>query len=123
MDAGPKQAYDILDFIKKNVLNISEITRTTKLTQILDSYANKISDEFFVIQNTRNKEAAGVLSDLEYFQKLLMYEQAVESAIDEVIYEMALERKDDVADIHLGDVIDELNLDANEILKMAEEMD
>lgn len=32
---------DILNFIQKNVLNVSEITRTTRLTEILDSYADR----------------------------------------------------------------------------------
>ncbi|MHB1628103.1 MAG: hypothetical protein ACYCVB_06975 [Bacilli bacterium] len=48
---------DHLKFLKERVLNIQDITRSTKLTQILDSYAERVGDEVFVIQNDRKKDA------------------------------------------------------------------
>lgn len=123
MDMQPKITADTLDFVKNQVLNVTDITRTTKLTEILDSYANKVSEQIFVIQNSRNKEAQGILADIDYFQQLLQYKHAVDSAIDDIVYQVALERKDDVADIPLGQVIDELDLDVDEILRMANDVE
>lgn len=52
---------DLLDPILKNVINVSEVSRTEKLSEILDSYANKQNNDIYTIQNTDNKQARGVL--------------------------------------------------------------
>ena len=64
---------DVLKFVKDHVLNISDLTRTSKLAEILELYADKTSDELFVVQNTRNKNGRAVIADLEFFEELLMY--------------------------------------------------
>lgn len=115
---------EMLAFIKNQVLTVTDITRSTKLTEILDSYAAKLpSEEVFVVQNTRNKDAQAVIADLEYFQELLMYKEAVEQAIDEIMYQVASERKDNPAEIDLARVIADQDLDMERIMKLVEDGD
>lgn len=111
---------DVLKFVKDNVLNISDLTRTSKLAEILELYADKTSDELFVVQNTRNKNGRAVIANLEFFEELLSYKEAVEDAIDQTMYQIALERKDEPADISLAQVIAELGLDVNRIAHLSE---
>ena len=111
---------DVLKFVKDHVLNISDLTRTSKLAEILELYADKTSDELFVVQNTRNKNGRAVIADLEFFEELLMYKEAVDTAIDQIMDQIALERKDDQADIPLADVISALNLDVSRIANLSE---
>ena len=112
---------DHLKFLKERVLNIQDITRSKKLTQILDSYAERVSDEVFVIQNDRKKDARAVIADLEYFEELLMYREAVEQAIDDGMDEVVRERKNTIADIPLGQVVAGLDLDVDRIVAMSED--
>ncbi len=111
---------DVLKFVKDNVLNISDLTRTSKLAEILELYADKTSDELFVVQNTRNKNGRAVIANLEFFEELLSYKEAVDEAIDQTMYQIALERKDEPADIALAQVIAELGLDVNRIAHLSE---
>ena len=120
---SPNITSGVLDFIKNNVLNITDITRTSRLTEILDSYANNVSDQIYIIQNSRNKDAQGVLVDIELFQQLLISNQVIEEAIDDIVYQMALERQHDVADIEIEDVLDDMDLDFDEIMQMAKEVE
>jgi len=110
---------DVLKFVKDNVLNISDLTRTSKLAQILELYADKTSDELFIVQNTRNKNGRAVIANLEFFEELLSYKEAVDEAIDQTMYQIALERKDESADISLAQVIAELGLDVNRIAHLS----
>ena len=111
---------DVLKFVKDHVLNISDLTRTSKLAEILELYADKTSDELFVVQNTRNKNGRAVIANLEFFEELLSYKEAVDEAIDQTMYQIALERKDEPADIALAQVIAELGLDVNRIAHLSE---
>ena len=110
---------DVLKFVKDNVLNISDLTRTSKLAEILELYADKMSDELFVVQNTRNKNGRAVIADLKFFEELLRYKEAVDDAIDQIMYQIALERKDEQAEISLAQVISELGLDVNRIAHLS----
>ncbi|HEU4964072.1 MAG TPA: hypothetical protein VFV52_09525 [Bacilli bacterium] len=113
---------DMLQFIKEQVLSISELTRTKKLTDILEMYAkSETCDTVFVVQNSRNKEAQAVIADLDYFQELLLYKEAVDQAIDQVMYEVALERQDDPADIPMAKLVSDLELDVDRIIELSEE--
>lgn len=109
----------MLDFVKKNVLNITDITRTTKLTEILDSYANRKSEEVYIVQNNRNKDAQAVIIDMDFFQELVFYRDAIDNTIDSYMYQVMLERKDDVADIDAATVIDKHELDLDRIMARA----
>jgi hypothetical protein len=111
---------DMIKFLKDQVLTVTDLTRTSKLTDILDSYADKVSPEVFVVQNTKKKNSKAVISDLEYFQELLIYKELVDEAIDDVMYQMALERKGDVANISLAKIIDDHDLDIDEVLALSE---
>ncbi|OUS75161.1 hypothetical protein B1748_18675 [Paenibacillus sp. MY03] len=115
---------EMLAFIKNQVLTVTDITRSTKLTEILDLYAAKLpSEDVFVVQNSRNKDAQAVIADLEYFQELLMYKEAVEQSIDEVMHQLVLERKDKPAEIDLAHVIADQDLDMERIMKLAQDGD
>lgn len=115
-----KTRSDVLKFVKDNVLNISDLTRTSKLAEILELYADKTSDELFVVQNTRNKNGRAVISDLEFFEELLSYKEAVDESVEQLMFEVVSERKNDSADIPLAQVISELDLDVARILRMSE---
>lgn len=50
-----------------------------------------------------------MIADLEFFEELLSYKEAVDDAIDQTMYQVALERKDEQADISLATVGDTVN--------------
>lgn len=114
---------NILEFLKERVLSVSDITRTKKLSEILNEYADKKSSEIFIVQNTKKKNAQAVISDLEYFQELLSYKETVDSSIDDLMYEIAFERKDDTADISLSQIISDNALDTERIFEMVDEVE
>jgi hypothetical protein len=123
MDKPITLTLDILQFIQQNVLNVSEITRTTKLTEILDSYTDKKSEEVYIIQNTRNKGARGVFLDLDYFAELIAIKQLVEESADLIVERTAHDRIHKTAGIGLDTAIARLELndeDVADIMKMAE---
>ncbi|RIV29253.1 hypothetical protein D2Q93_01415 [Alicyclobacillaceae bacterium I2511] len=111
---------DVLKFVKNHVLNISDLTRTSKLAEILELYADKTSDELFVVQNTRNKNGRAVIADLEFFEELLSYKEAIDEAMDQIMFQVALERKDEQAGIPLAHVISELDIDVNRIAQLSD---
>ena len=115
-----KMRTDSLRFLRERVLTVTDIMRTKKLTEILDEYAKGESEDVFVVENTRNKNAKAILLDFEYFERLLTYEEAIENTMDELMYKKTLERKDQPATIDVADVIDQLQLDVEEIIRMSE---
>ena len=115
-----KMRTDSLRFLRERVLTVTDIMRTKKLTEILDEYSKGESEDVFVVENTRNKKAKAVLLDFEYFERLLTYEEAIENTMDELMYKKTLERKDQPATIDVADVIDQLQLDVEEIIRMSE---
>lgn len=115
-----KMRTDSLRFLRERVLTVTDIMRTKKLTEILDEYSKGESEDVFVVENTRNKKAKAVLLDFEYFERLLTYEEAIENTMDELMYKKTLERKDQPATIDVADVIDQLQLDVEDIIRMSE---
>ena len=115
-----KMRTDSLRFLRERVLTVTDIMRTKKLTEILDEYSKGESEDVFVVENTRNKNAKAILLDFEYFERLLTYEEAIENTMDELMYKKTLERKDQPATIDVADVIDQLQLDVEEIIRMSE---
>lgn len=89
----------------------------------MDSYADTISDEIFVVQNGTNKNAKAVLSDLEYFQKLLKYQEIVEQAIDLHTLEVTLQRKNDVGDLSISDVLEDEDITWEEVITCMDEIE
>jgi len=113
----------MLRFVKDHVLTVSELTRTNKLAEILERYASRTSDELYVIQNARNKNAKAVLADLEFIEELLAYKEAVDSALDDWAEEVARERKGDEATLSMAQVVDELDVDIDTVLRLADEVE
>jgi len=114
---------DILKFLNERVLSVTQLTRTKKLTEILDSYSTQEkSTDVYVVQNVK-KPGKAVIADLQYFQELLAYKEAVDRALDLAIEEVALERKETVADIPLAQVIQDNQLDVNRIMKLVEKVE
>lgn len=109
---GKKISSNMLEFLQDNVLNITDLTRTNKLSEILNKFAGEETNEVFVVQNHKNKDATGVLVDLEHYMKLLKLKEIIEHAIDEHMDNVTMERKDDISDIPLRTVIkDDDNID------------
>lgn len=113
---------DILKFLNDRVLSVTQLTRSKKLTEILDSYSQEKSTDVYVVQNVK-KPGKAVIADLEYFQELLSYKEAVDWAIDHAIEEVALERKEAVADLPLSHVIQRNQLDVDRIMKLVHEVE
>lgn len=61
-----------------------------------------------------------MIADLEFFEELLSYKEAVDEAMDQMMYQVALERKDDPAEIPLAQVVSELDLDVSRIARLSE---
>jgi len=106
-----------LNFVRENVLSITDLTRTNKLSEILNRYAGEETEEVFIIQNNKNRDAIGVLVDLEHYQRLLRIQEAVEQSMDEAMYQIAMERIDEKADIPLTDVIEKDDFELNNLLE------
>lgn len=110
-----------IDFLKKNVLNVTDLTRTNKLSEILNQYVGRESEEVYVIQNSKKKNSQAVLIDLDYFEKLLKYKEVIDQAMDDHMYNVALERKDEEATLTLGEVFKDVEFDYDKLIKQIEE--
>ena len=106
---------DTLEFIQDNVLNVTELVRTKKLTQILDQFADVKSTDIYVVQNDKKRNARGVIVDFEYFQELLRYKEAVDAAIDEHMEQVALSRINNPVDVPLEEVLKSEDISFEEI--------
>ena len=122
MSAKKRVTTDILEFLNEQVLTVTQLKRTTKLSEILDSYGKEKSTDVYVVQNTK-KPGKAVIVDLNYFHELLSYKEAIDWAMDQLIEEVALERKDTTADIPLAQIIEENQLDVSRIIKLVEEVE
>lgn len=111
---------DALKLACENALNISDLTRTGKLTAILVRYATNVSDEVFVAQNGRKVKGRAVIADLAYFEELLRCKEAVDAALDRMVEHTAIERQGERAAIPLARVISELDLDVARIVQLSE---
>lgn len=106
-----------LNFVRENVLSITDLTRTNKLSEILNRYAGEETEEVFIIQNNKNRDAIGVLVDLEHYQRLLRIQEAVEQSVDETMYQIATERINEKAYIPLTDVIEDDDFELDKLLE------
>ena len=87
------------------------------LSEILNKYAGKETSEVYVIQNSKNRNAVGVLVDLEHYERLLRIQEALEQAIDESMTNLVLSRKNEIADIALFEVIEDNDFDLDDLVK------
>ncbi|OFW74938.1 MAG: hypothetical protein A2201_02905 [Alicyclobacillus sp. RIFOXYA1_FULL_53_8] len=106
---------DTLNFVQNHVLNVTDLVRTKKLSEILDQYADTKSTEVFIVQNDKKRNAKGVILDLEYFTELLHYKEAVEEAIDDYMIQVVTERKDDLANLTLDEILAESSITKEEL--------
>ena len=90
---------EFIHFLKHNVLNISEITRQNKLTEILNKFAGEKTEEVFIVQNSKNKEAQAAVVDVEYLMELIEYKNKFILAQDEEADEFVYKTDEDLKDI------------------------
>ena len=118
---------EFIHFLKHNVLNISEITRQNKLTEILNKFAGEKTEEVFIVQNSKNKEAQAAVVDVEYLMELIEYKNkfilAQDEEADEFVYKMAIEREGTSATKTLGEVAAMLDLSWENIMKAKDRME
>jgi hypothetical protein len=117
----------MINFFKQNVLSVTDLTRSNKLSEILDSYANKKSEEIFLVQNARNRDALGAIIDVDLLQELLTLREAVSQAADRIVEQMAIERVDTFKpDISLAQALHEAeieDIDVETVLKLSAELE
>ena len=108
-----------LNFLRKNVLNVSDVARTKKLTEILNSFAGTKSEEIFVVQNSKSKDAQGALIDIDYLLELLkykaMFDETLEETANEMLIQTVQERQGAIAAKTVGEVADQFNISWEEI--------
>jgi hypothetical protein len=122
MDKSKKAvSSDTLSFLKNNVYNITDVTRHNKLTEMLELFSQEMTDEVFIIQNAKNKDAKGAFLDLDYFEDLLATKEALDNALDELVEETALQRKNSEATLSLHDVFTEDDIDFDQLMKEIED--
>ncbi len=113
----------VLSFLRDNVIGVTELTRENRLNEILNQYSVGISTDVYIIQNHKKKNALAVLSDLDFFEQLLKYKEAVEDSIDNYMFKIALERQDDEANIPLTAVLEGEDFNVEDIINRASELE
>lgn len=126
ISGGTSITSGMLHFIKNNVLSITDLTRTNKLAEILDSFANRKSEDIFIVQNSRNKDSQGALVDVDLLMELLMIREFVDQAAERIVEGMAVERvhafnpnKSLTQLLHENDI----EIDVDEILRFSEKVE
>ncbi len=105
-----------LNFLKDNVLTVTDLTRSNRLSEILNKYAGEETSEIYVIQNAKNRDATAVLVDLEHYVRLLKIQEVFEKTLDEHMYQIALQRKDEKAVLSLSEVIDANDFELDKLI-------
>lgn len=123
VDKKKRVESNTFSFIKDNVLTITDLTRTNKLSEILNQYAGKETSEVYVIQNSKNRDAVGVLVDMEHYQRLLRLQEIIEETTDAYMYQVALERKKDKTFIPLSEVVKDDDIDLKELVDSLNEVE
>lgn len=127
MKQGLSITSSTLDFIKNNVLSITDSTRTNKLSEILDSYANGKSEDIFIVKNSRNRDAQGAIVDIELLFELLELREAVFEAADRVVEKIAQERLETFApNVGLSEALQQIGverIDPDKIRRLSDELE
>lgn len=79
--------------------------------------SSEVTDEVYIIQNTKNKNAKGAFLDLEFFQELLSYKEAMDEGLDYVMEQEVIARKDHPANLSLSEVFEEDDIDFDSLTK------
>lgn len=120
-EKNPNNIVRTLNFVRSNVLNVSDVTRTKKLTQILNSFAGRKSEEIFVVQNSKKKDAQGALIDVDYLLELLKYkavlEEMLEESVDSLMIETVRERLGLAVTKTIGEVAEQFGISWDELME------
>ncbi|EJQ20145.1 hypothetical protein [Bacillus cereus] len=80
-----------------------------------------------VTKHMHNKESYNIgdytITKTTNFERLKNIEANVDQIIDEIMYETVLERKDEVADIPLSEVMNELDVDIDTIMELMDSIE
>ncbi|MEN6327095.1 MAG: hypothetical protein ABFD18_12945 [Syntrophomonas sp.] len=117
MNKNKQVSSKTLNFLKENILSVTELTRSNKLSEILNKYAGEKTEEVYVIQSSKNRNAAGVLVDLEHYEDLIRLQELFEQTLDDYMYQTALKRQNDIPDIPLSEVVEKGDFDLNSLVK------
>lgn len=115
-----------IHFWMENVMNISEATRQNRLAEILDSYASKKNAGIYIIQNSKKKEAAGVISSVSYH---LSREKAIEKLEEEVlrlndeVLRLKAQLRNDQPVYSFAQAIERLGLDQDDLTDIFDKSD
>lgn len=103
---------EMLKFLQNNVYNVSDLTRKNKLTEILQKFVHP-TEEVFIVENAKNKNAKAAMIDLKYFEDLLRYKEAVDRAIDQMVDKEAIDRlsEGNKEKLQLTDVLSDEDID------------
>jgi predicted transcriptional regulator len=117
----------MLDFIKNNVLSITDLTRTNKLSEILESYANKKSEDIYNVKKNRNRDAQCAIVDVELLTELLAMREAVFAEADTMIERIATDRVENVQpQTSLSNALHQMDvkeIDVDEVLKLSRNLE
>ncbi|QQK77694.1 hypothetical protein HUG15_20310 [Salicibibacter cibarius] len=109
---------DTLDFARDHVLNITDITRKNKLSEIMERFsAQDENDDVYVIQNSKKKGTAVVLADVEHYKELLNYKEELDKLQDKLVEMEAIARlnSDPNGSVSLEDLAESLSDDGIKI--------
>lgn len=116
-----------IHFWMDNVMNISEATRQNKLAEILDGYANKQNMEtIYIIQNSKKKEAAGVISSVGFH---LAREKEIKKLEEEVLHltnellRLKAQSRNDQSVYSFAEAIERLELNEQDLKDILENSD
>ncbi|MDO3408275.1 hypothetical protein QWJ34_00690 [Saccharibacillus sp. CPCC 101409] len=107
-----------IQFFMNNVMNISEATRKNKLAEILENFAVKQDKKVYVIQNSKKKEAAGVVSSLKHYldrEKMLRELQDEVLRLSEEVLLLKVQVREDQPTLTLAEAMQKMNFDEAEL--------
>jgi len=114
----------MIEFVRRNVVSVTELTRTKKLSEILDGYSHRKSEEIYIVQNSRNKDGIGAIIDVDLLEELLLLREAFAEAADRIVENVATERVHEFnPDISLANALHEAGvteIDVDAIKKLAD---
>lgn len=107
-----------LDFARDHVVNITDITRTKKLSEIMDYLSTRDGrDDVYIIQNSKKKDTAVVLAEVEHYKELLKYKERFDQLQDQLVEMEAIARLEANPDesVSFEDMVESLNDEGIEI--------
>ncbi|MFC4779318.1 hypothetical protein ACFO9Q_21195 [Paenibacillus sp. GCM10023252] len=117
----------MIKFFQNNVLSVTDLTRSNKLSEILESFSNRKSEDIYLVQNTRNRSAMGAIIDVELLEELLAIRESIAGAVDEAVERSAADRVESFqAKYPISNVLFDMgieDIDVDEIKKLSDELE